>query len=73
MVMKLTQMGIALDTAQIEKAHRLMDSLQKKMYKYNEQVREANKLLSQYSKLKKEAGLTIEKGEVKGLQKPKDK
>jgi len=56
-----------MDTAKIEKAHRLIDSLYAKIKKYNNEVKQANRLLREFDELKKRTNVRFDKGEVKGL------
>lgn len=64
---KPTTLSLALDTSKIEKGHRLIDSLQKKIDMYNKSVEKSNKLLREQQRLRKELGITFEKGKTKGL------
>lgn len=69
MSIKFNTLGIIMDTAKIEKAHKLIDSLYAKIKKYNDEVKRANRLLREFDELKKKTNVRFEKGEVKGLPK----
>ena len=68
-MMKLTTLSLALDDVQINKAHKLLDSLYKKVQNYNKEVEKSNQLLREQERLRKRLNIKVEKGAVKGLVK----
>lgn len=64
---KLTTLSLAMDNAQIEKSHRLIDSLVKKVKAYNLEVERSNKLLREQEKLRKNLNVKIKDGKTIGL------
>ena len=64
---KPTTLSLALDTSKIEKGHRLIDSLQKKIDTYNKSVEKSNKLLREQQRLRNELGIGFDKGKTTGL------
>ena len=66
-MMKLTKLALALDMAQIEKGHKLIDSLYKKVQAYNKEIEKSNKLLREQERLRKTLGVSVQKGKVSGL------
>lgn len=71
-MLKLAQLGIKLELSQIEKGHRLIDSLYEKMQKYNKEVEKSNKLLKEQERLRRELGIKVINGKMVGLIKNKE-
>ena len=71
-MLKPTTISVAMETAQIEKAYKLIDSLLYKIKAYNKEVAKSNRLLQEQEKLRKELGITVKKGVVQGLIKKED-
>ena len=72
-MLKPTLLSIALDTARIEKAHKLIDSLFHKIQKYNKEVEKSNKLLREQENLRNQLKITVKEGKVSGLVKEENK
>ncbi len=68
-MLKATTISIAMETAQAEKAHKLIDSLLKKMKEYNKEVEKSNKLLREQETLRRKLNVRVEKGKTIGLVK----
>ena len=68
-MLKPTLLSIAIDTAKIEKAHRLINSLYEKIQNYNKEVTKSNKLLREQEILRKKLNITVKEGQVSGLVK----
>ena len=66
-MLKPTTMSIALDSSDIEKGHKLIDSFIKKMKEYNKEVERSNKLLREQENLRKKLNVRVEKGKTIGL------
>lgn len=66
---KFNTLGLIFDTAQLEKALKLINSLYAKMAKYNEQVERANKLLKEHEHLRNKLNIKVNQGKVEGLDK----
>jgi len=71
-MLKPTVLSIAMETGKIEKGHKLIDSLFRKMKEYNKEVAKSNRLLREQEQLRKELGITIKNGKVSGLIKKED-
>jgi hypothetical protein len=72
-MLKPSILAIKMDTAKIERAHSLIDSLYKKIQAYNKEVSKSNKLLREQENLRKKLGIKVKEGRVSGLVKEEDK
>jgi len=70
---RVYQIALAMDNARLEKTHKLLDNLYKKIKAYNKEVEHSNKLLREQESLRKKLGIRVEQGKVKGLKKKEDK
>ena len=68
-MLKPTTISIAMETAQAQSAHKLIDSLLKKIKEYNNEVGKSNKLLREQENLRKKLNVRVEKGKTIGLVK----
>lgn len=66
---KFNTLGLVFDTAQLEKALKLITSLYDKIGKYNGQIEKANKLLKEHEQLRRNLNITVKQGKVEGLAK----
>ena len=66
-MLKPSTISVAMETAQAEKAHKLIDSLLSKMKAYNKEVSKSNRLLQDQERLRRELGISVKKGIVYGL------
>lgn len=66
---KFNTLGLIFDTAQLEKALKLINSLYNKIAEYNRQVEKANKLLREHEQLRSKLNITVKNGKVEGLPK----
>lgn len=66
-MIKHTTLSLALDNAPIEKSHKLLDSLVKKIREYNKEVERSNRLLRDQEMLRKKLNVRVEKGQTIGL------
>lgn len=64
---KFNTMAVAFDNSQIEKTHRLIDSLIKKIKEYNKEVKESNKLLKEQETLRNNLNIKVKNGKAVGL------
>jgi len=66
---KFNTLGLVFDTAQLEKALKLLTNLYDKIGKYNGQVERANKLLKEHEQLRNRLNIRVNQGKVEGLAK----
>ena len=66
-MLKATTLSMKLDLSEIEKGHRLIDSLYDKIQKYNKIVGKSNELLREQEKLRRNLGIKVINGKVSGL------
>jgi len=66
---KFNTLGLVFDTAQLEKALKLINTLYDKVGKYNEQIEKANKLLIEHEQLRQKLNIKVTQGKVEGLAK----
>jgi len=66
---KFNTLALIFDTAQLEKAVKLIKSLYTKITQYNGQVEKANRLLKEHEQLRNKLNITVKQGKVEGLAK----
>lgn len=66
---KFNTLGLIFDTAQLEKAVKLINNLYAKIIQYNGQVEKANKLLREHEHLRNKLNIRVNQGKVEGLTK----
>ena len=71
-MLKPSILAIKMETAKLERAHNLIDSLYKKIQAYNKEVAKSNKLLREQEDLRKKLGIKVKEGKVSGLVKEED-
>lgn len=66
-MLKLTQLGIKLEMAQIDAAFNKVKSLHAKLQEYNKEVEKSNRLLREQERLRSKLGIQVVKGKAQGL------
>lgn len=66
-MLKPTSLSIAMETAQAEKAHNLIDNLLRKIKEYNKEVEKSNRLLREQENLRKKLNIQVKHGKTIGL------
>jgi len=64
---KLTQLSLAIDSSEIEKAERLLISINKKIKEYNKEVAKSNRLLREQEELRRKLNISVKHGKTLGL------